>query len=305
MRLFYPFPLLSLLALFATASFGDAPVTVERHPARLFGYQLGDVIEDTVDLHLAQGVTLDTEALPKLGKRLGWFMVRKITSSPLPHNGEGTALRLTLEVQLIDNPTQVRSLTVPPILLKFKGPTPLEDIIPSLTIDAAPLDTGNIRTGLPEFADLRPAPLIPTQDYVEGLKAWGMLAAGSLLWTLALLALAFRKNRTPRPFHDCERLLRHRFARSSSLDAWKLLFQEVHRAFDRAHGYRLFLRDVPHFCETYGADAPLSALTEDFFVSSERLFFSEDEAAWDWHKEGLKLKALLKNWRRLERSRHR
>ena len=249
------------------------PVTIERSDPRLFAYQLGDVISEQITLRLAPGVQFDASSLPRAGKRAGWFTVRdsEVHTSPLTDGGSEVSVRL--DVQLVNSPTTARTLTVPPVALRFKAAQPFTDTIPGLTIDAVPLGTGEVRSGLPDVRGARPAPLVDTRPFQDRLHMLGIAAAALACWVLASLLLRWLRPASLRPFAAAQRDLRRLLRAAGAADGAREAVQRLHRAFDQAAGQRLFGPGVPSFCHRMGADADLERRTVAFFTASQALFF--------------------------------
>jgi len=275
-------------------------VTIERQDPRLFGYQLGDVISQTATIRLAPGYSLDPQSVPRAGKRAGWFMVRGVAARSTPLADGGTQLQLTLEMQLVNSPKATRTLTIPPVALRFKGKETITDTIPSLTIDAVPLGTGDIRTGLPEVAALRPAPVIATSGTERQLALYAGAAAALLAWIGLAWLIRRWKPRALRPFAAAARELRSLVRHADSLEGACHAVQRLHRAFDEVAGHRLFSEGVPGFCRRLGVDAALETRTVAFFATSQTLFFNPGggRPPADCARE---LTELCEAWRRFER----
>lgn len=288
-----------LLALPAGAWSAPPAVTIEREDPRLYGYQLGDVIDESVTLHLQPGYALDPQSLPRGGKRAGWFLVRGSSLRQATQADGSTRIDLHLEMQLTNSPTAARTLTVPAVALRFKGPQPLEETIPSLTIDAVPLATGEVRTGLPDVRETRPAPLIDTSRTRARLHWVGIAALLLAAWLAASLSWKRLAARRVRPFAQLQRDLRRLLPATVNGDGARNAVQRVHRAFDEAAGHRLFAAAVPAFCRARGADADLEARTVAFFATSQSLFFAVGDAPVP-DTLGRELGELCRAWRRFE-----
>jgi len=280
-----------------------APVTIERLDSRLYGYQLGDIIPESVDIHLAPGYHFDPQSLPKNGKRAGWFMVRSSRYSQQDYSDGSSKVRLTIEMQLINSPSTVRSLTIPPIALKFKGPENLTDTLPSLTIDAAPLDTGDVRTGLPDAQGPRPAKLIPTQPTQLALENLSFIAGIVFIWLLVTLLIQRFSKRKTKPFAAANRELGKLLNQSRTIEGARSAARCIHRAFDQTAGQRLFGEGVAAFCAARGVNEELLLKTEAFYATSQMLFFQAENAE---HSAELlaqipkQMRELVKAWKKFE-----
>ena len=295
--------LLFLLACLPACAADPSGVTIERVAPRVFGYQLGDVIREDLTIHLPPGQSLDEASLPRVGKRASWFTVKGLVLSTAPQDKGGTLVHLVLDMQLVNSPTVTRTLTIPPVAFTVKGKEPHGETIPSLTIDAVPLGTGEIRTGLPDVWPLRPAPWVPTALLEQHLQALGGVA--SVLGGWLALALAFRlwRPRKALPFAAARRDLRGVLRRLNTPEDARIAVQRLHRAFDLAAGQRLFSPGVPAFCQRMGVDAALQERTQAFFAASQALFFGTAGTAVP-QGLGRDLAALCQAWQRFEGRHH-
>jgi mxaA protein len=277
-----------------------APISIERQESRLFGYQLGDVIAEINEIRLAPGYRLDAQSLPRIGKRAGWFIVRNAQTRTVAAADGTTVIELRLELQLANSPKNPRMLSVPPFALRFTGPEARVETLPGLTIDAVPLGTGEIRTGMPDVLAPRAPPQIPIAGARAQLKTSAIAAA--LLGGWLILALAIRRWRpaTPRPFAAANRDLRRLAKQALTLDGARAALQRVHRAFDQAAGHRLFGEGAEAYCRRVGADKALSDRTVEFFAQSRELFYRTDAAEVP-HSLARDLAALCTAWQRFER----
>ncbi len=291
----------ALLALTALPALAVVPVQLQRPDIRLFGYQLGDVIVEPIDLVLAPGYSLDPSSLPRAGKRAGWWTLRNVRSQSAPDAQGGTRLHLDIEVQLVNAPKVPQIINVPPIALRFKGgPTPYTEIVPSLTVDVVPLGTGQVRSDLPDMRGLRPAPLVDDSAARERLHLVGMAGAGLAAWLLLALAVQLLRPRRLRPFAHAARELRRLLKAMDQPDGARTAMQRMHRAFDEAAGQRLFAEAVSDWCHRLGADAALHAQTVQFFARSRTLFFEPEQ---NGVPAGLRdeLRSLARAWQQFER----
>ena len=300
----HPFlrPACLLAALLLASSLAQAApaVQIQRDDVRLFGYQLGDVVTESVDIQLAPGYVLDASSLPKAGKRAGWFTLRAIRQQDHPLTNGGTRVHLDIEVQLVNAPKQAQTVNVPPIALRFKGATTVTETIASLAVDVVPLGTGELRADLPELRPLRAAPLINLDEANRQLQWTGVAAATGLLWLLLTLTVRALKPRARRPFAQAARELRPLLRASQSLEGARQAVQRVHRAFDQAAGHRLFTEGVSAYTDRVGADAKLQAQTRDFFQLSRQLFFAPETAGAP-ADVATQLRTLVKAWQHFER----
>jgi len=277
------------------------PLTVEQHADRLFGYQLGDVVQEQVVIH-ARGLTLDPQSLPHVGKRAGWFSVHSVALQDTPV-AQGHDYTLRLEFQLINSTHETRRLTVPPVLLRFtgEGNRVVEQGVGDITIDATPLGTGELRSGMDNVAPARPAMAISTEPQQQLITVEAALAVGLLLWLVAALVLRRLRPRRPRPFAMAHKELRRQKHISHSAEALATAVRRLHRAFDEGAGQRVFLEGLPALCAAWNAPDELRLRSEEFFKASRALFFDSNSAPAELLFS--ELIVLARDWAHLERKR--
>jgi mxaA protein len=278
------------------------PLTVEQHADRLFGYQLGDVVQEQVIIHTRTGLTLDPQSLPHVGKRAGWFAVHSVALQDTPV-AQGHDYTLHLEFQLINSTHETRRLTIPPVLLRFtgEGGRVVEQGVGDITIDATPLGTGELRSGMDNVAPARPAVAISTEPQQHLLAVEAVSALGLLLWLVTVLVLRRLRPRRACPFALAYKELRRQKYTSHNTEALAAAVRRLHRAFDEGAGQRVFLEGLPALCAAWRAPDELRLRSEEFFKVSRVLFFDSNSAPAELLFS--ELIVLARDWARLERKR--
>lgn len=245
-------------------------VHLELEAPRPYGYVIGDLIEMTVAVEVAPGVTLDASALPETGPVNRWLNLRRIDVA-----SEGRNYRLHLQYQTFYAPLEVKNLSVPGFDLRFGGPA------------------GEVRAGVPAW----PFTMAPIRELsvlrTEGLApmrpdAWPqapgagvyrtVFAAAIATATLAIAGLGYLRGWRglgSRGRHFAAALKALRGHDEGEIDAERLqqAYAAVHEAFNRTLGETLFLQRLDEFMLARPHYQALQSEIEAFFNSSYRLFF--------------------------------
>lgn len=274
--------LVALLVLLAISATADAQVqSVKLLTPRLFGYFVGDVLEDEVDIRVDKGTELVSASMPQRGSLNAW--IELIGSSVETEEANGAKLyRLYFAYQNFYPAIDARQLEIPGFTLSFKsgdqiyqaqvrawsfGISPLREVLPPPKASGGEYMQPDI---LPRFYDVR------RDAYI----AFALLAAA--LATLALLAYHFAwwpfGARKHRPFTEAARSIRKLMKVTEAEAAYREAFVILHRAVDATAGHAVFSEDVPSFLAQHPAFARLKGEFIRFFASSQSAFFSDHPA---------------------------
>lgn len=265
---------------------------------RAYGYSVGDVVQRRVQLQLPPDWQLDLDALPRTRRPGQAIELRR---------AELQGSLLLLEYQIFLAPTEVRTLELPVLQLRLRGPAAASagagpaasaataNAAPdalretTLRVDAWPVTVAPLvplavspREGLGEMRPDVPAPLLATQPHQQRLLAYALAALllGLGLWQ-RLYGLPFSARRQ-RPFAQAWRQLqRLSAARGTGTDAAaprRQAFQLLHQALNRQAGQVLFAGGLPAFVQQQPAFAPLQGALAEFFARSEAEFFAPANA---------------------------
>lgn len=243
---------------------------------RAFGYQVGDLVQRELVLHLPEGWSLDPDSLPRPGARGRPLELRRVERE-LQHEGGGTRLRLVLHYQVFFAPTAVRTLEMPAFRLPLAGPERGEDLrVEAWPVTVAPLVPEEVspRNGLGELRPDRAAPRVDSAPLQRRLLLWAALAAlcgaGLLLIHLGLPWWARRH----RPFGRAWDSLR-RLAPQADDAQWRAACRQLHAALDATAGEVVFERTLEGFVAVRPAFAPLRDELRRFLQRSQREFFAD------------------------------
>jgi mxaA protein len=270
--------LLWLVAALAVRA-ADTPAgpSAEVVEPRAFGYSVGAVLQRRVQLQIPAGLALDLSALPQ-ARRPGQAL--ELRAARLV----GSELRLDYQVFLA--PTEVRTLEMPPLQLRFSGPAGERflriDAWPVTVAPLVPIDVSP-REGLGEMRpDTAPLP-IDTSARQGRLLVY----AAGLALLLAYLAHVYVGlpwwGRRRRPFAQAWRELRSLPARPTQAQR-RAALQQLHQALNRSAGEVVFEAGLADFVAAHPRFAPLRHDLERFFQHSHEEFFAgrggEADVAW-------------------------
>jgi mxaA protein len=261
------------LALSACTGLAAAQALPEAVPdlPRAYGYSVGDVVQRRVQLQLPSGWSLDLDALPR-SRRPGQAI--ELRSARL----EGD--RLILDYQVFLAPTEVRTLEMPPLLLRLIGVEGGASEIREVRVDAWPLTVAPLvpvevspREGLGAMRPDMPAAAIDTTPRQHRLLVLAalLLAVGAALAHLHL-GLPWW-GRRQRPFAQAWRQLRRWPERAHGEQA-RAAMKLMHAALNRSAGQVLFAGGVAAFVDRQPRFKPLQPVLCEFFERSQATFFA-------------------------------
>jgi mxaA protein len=262
---------------------------------RAFGYHVGDVVVRSIQLQVPAGLQIDATSLPTVGRRGRAFELRQVQwqgpsrwGAPDSHGRSTQQLRL--EYQVFVSPPQVRTLELPPLVLRFEGTASAGDAgalrAQELRIDAWPITVSPLmpvdpspRQGLGEWQPDAAPPLLNTRPQRLRLMA----CAGLLALLLAYLAHVYGGApwwaKRGRPFQQAWRQLQSlRTARGGAQDVGQAsqqrqAFEALHQAFNTTAGAVLFAPGLVDFINAHPRYGALRADLEEFFQRSTQEFF--------------------------------
>jgi len=249
---------------------------------RAFGYQVGDVLQRHVVVKLPAGLVLDDDSLPHPGARGRALELREL------HRESGAGREeLWLHYQVFLAPQAVRTLEMPPFVLRFEGQPRAQEVrVDAWPVTVAPLLPLEVspRHGLGELQPDAPLPHIDTHSLHARLMAYAV-AAVSLLATLGFVHVAgFWWGRRRRPFARAWRALQA-LPPGDDPAAWRAACERLHAAFNEAGGEVLFEHGIARFVARRPAFQALQQDLRRFLHVSRRGFFGgavpePGELAW-------------------------
>lgn len=247
---------------------------------RAYGYQVGDLVERSVSVHVPAGLVLDEASVPRPSARGKAIELKSVLRHSEAEAG-GVRHELQLVYQVFLSPPEVRTLEMAPFVLHFTGQPRDQDlrveawpvtVSPLMPMEASP------RNGLGELRPEIPPPLIDTRPGRWRLVAYGVV----LLLLLAYLAQVYLGlpwwARRQRPFASAWRSLRGLPANAPATE-WRVAFQRMHEAINQAAGEVLFEHGVDRFVAAQPRYAGLRNELAEFFRRSRSEFFAQGAPA--------------------------
>ncbi len=264
----------------ANAAAQEALLRATTTEPRAFGYQVGDLLERRITVHVPQGLALDDASVPRPSARGKAIELKSVLRHSAAEAG-GMRHELQLIYQVFLSPPEVRTLEIAPFVLRFTGQPRDQDVrvdawpvtvSPLMPVDASP------RTGLGELRPELPPPLIDTRPGVWRLVAYGV----GIVLLLAYLAHVYVGApwwaRRHRPFANAWRSLRSLPANAPTTE-WRAAFQRMHEAINQVAGEVLFEHGVDRFVAAQPRYAGLRHELAEFFQRSRSEFFSQGAPA--------------------------
>jgi len=263
-------------------------------PRRL-GYVVGDLIGRRVRVNAPAGAALEQASLPRLGVQNSWLELT--AASAHAQGGAPTRYEIDLRYQLINAPTEVRSLALPAFQVRFAGASNPrmngEVAIGELPVRIAPLLPAHV----PESAALvRPDRSPRALSRTPELLVAGVSTMLAIAIVGALISLPILRRRNAPFARACRRLERavHRAEQSGAAieGVYPSALRAVHRAFDQTAGWSLFPDRVGEFLAQWRQFSDLRASIERFMDLSQREFF-ESRSGEDSQRRSRELRWLL------------
>ncbi|HSW06975.1 hypothetical protein [Aquabacterium sp.] len=276
-----------LMPAAGTARAADEVATVTVQEPRAFGHVVGDRVTRIVTVHVPAGSAFDESSLPQSARRGQALELRQVTQRSR-WQLVGSRHELTLVYQVFLSPPEVRTLELPPLTLRVKGPSRIEDLrVDAWPLTVAPLAPAEapVREGLGELRPDAAPPLIDTGPARARLTAYFvllLLAAGYLGHVYLGLPWWARRRR---PFTMAWRALRG-LPESAFAERRQEMFKRVHEALNQTAGQVLFEPDIERFITAHPQFAGQRAELALFFQRSREQFFAgaaaeaTDHDAW-------------------------
>ncbi len=272
-----------------------AEVAVRTQLERAYGYVIGDVIEQRVQLDLPEAAKLDAASLPKPGKLNAWVELRSAEQM----RGEGPTVNMRLRYQLMNSPREVVVVFLPAIKLQIWGADNVrsEVNVAAQAFSISPLskDEAFARAGMESMRPAREVQPIATRQYeqrvMQALALAALLAAALTVW------LWLRNHRHARgPFARAAATIAS-LKVTRTLDAMIAL----HEAFNVVAGKSVFAQSLSAFFVQQPHYAEQRSEIEAFFAMSRAQFFGQSEQLGQDDAERLQwVSALAKRLARLE-----
>jgi len=280
---------------------GEVTLGATTDEPRAFGYHVGDLTQRRVTVQVPEGLTFDTDSLPRPGLP-GQAIELRAVDWRRASRFDTTRHELLLTYQVFVSPPEVRTFELPPIKLRFTGQPRAQE----LRIDAWPLTVSPLvpvdvspRRGLGELQPDEMPPLLDVGPSRQRLLLYAALAVPLAAWLLIVYVGLPWRSRQRRPFGLAWQRLRRPPA-SPDVEAFRAASQALHEALNRSAGEVLFEPGLDRFVARRPAFAPARDELARFFQRSREAFFGAppDSASAAWLDE---LRGLARRLRDIER----
>ena len=264
-------------ALAATSALAaPAPVEVDV-TLRDTGYLLGDLVDETIALHLSPTQRIDPDSLPVPGRVQPWLEVRRTVIGAREADGVET---LVVTYQTFAEAEQPTRAPIPAFTLRVRDGA---DVIPVEVPERSFLMSPGLPSPLTDRdRETRPSPppaLLPEWPALAGIGASALIAlvlGVFLLWRYDRLPLL---PRNPGPLVRTWRRWRRVDANAIDDADQTALLRDIHAALARSAGETLYPATLPRLFERAPYLAPLRTRIESTFAASWHRFYGVGEIA--------------------------
>ncbi|MCB5183862.1 hypothetical protein LG201_01430 [Methylobacillus gramineus] len=253
----------------------DPPVEItESNPEREVGYHVGDVLQRTITLKVADTYHLLPTSLPLVGNQKKYRNKDQgieIYSSKMSesHRGGFNIYTLVLNYQVFSSSIVAKPAALPPEFVKFAGNGKLFRVrIPSWSFRISPLAVyGSVKIEK-DMSQLRGPLLLDDSVHRQALNTAIGVLSFSLLGLLYILGNRSWLPRMGGPFAKANRKVR----KSSDDDhGIKSAISSLHQAFNQSSGQSVFT--ASEFISQKPGFSPIREEIEQFFLLSRAVFF--------------------------------
>jgi mxaA protein len=259
-----------------TALAAPTPVDVDV-TLRDTGYLLGDLVDETVALHLSPTQRIDADSLPVPGRVQPWLEVRRTVLGARDADGVQT---LVVTYQTFAEAEQPTRAPIPAFTIRISDGA---DVIPVEVPERSFLMSPGLPSPLTDRdRETRPS---PTPQRLSETGALAGIAASAMIAIALGMFLLWRYDRLPFLPRNPGPLVRawrrwRRIDASAIDDADKAeLLRDVHAALARSAGETLYPATLPRLFERAPYLAPLRATIESTFAASWQRFYGGADVA--------------------------
>lgn len=264
---------------------------------RQFGFFVGDLVEEIVEIRTTSDVALQDASLPHPGPLTTFLELRSVLTEKVSEQS-GLLWRLHLSYQNFYVALDVRELVIPEFSLTFfENGAPTVVTVPSSKFLVAPL-----REIAPEKRENAVDYVLPNQGALFVDES--IPRRTTIIFTLAALIaiLIFLRDRAFWPFHERKsrafaaavRRIRALTRTASGAELYRQSCVELHRSIDQTAGRAVLYEDISDFLASRPQYAPAGDLLRKFFAGSRAAFFA------DYAESNLQPREILDVARRLE-----
>ncbi len=275
---------------------GSDPARIQMASPRDYGYVIGDVVHQTLDVDTPGSEEIDPGSLPPAGPMNEWLTVLGSHVEVMTDSNPSRS-RVVIDYQIFKAVRAPEQVTLPPLSLRLNGKE-LQNL-------ASPLFNVHINPVIPqtlqdeEVTVRDPMPPLP----VNASKARTGLAISVLALSLALGLWGLRRwilSRRVLPFSASQSRFRSALS-AGDRGALEQGLRLMHRALDQTQGHTLFHGQLEAFLNEHPRFGQLDNGLREFFRLSEQVFFDQTFEVTDIRHHTERLRILFDQCQKAER----
>ncbi len=261
------------LACCLATSLSAAEVKIIRvtNPAASNGIRIGDILNRSLELEVAQGYQLPATALPMQGDTREGMELRAIHVTSSKH-GEHQRYNIALSYQVFAHANVPVVMQLPTEHFVFTGGAqPLSVDMPAWHFWYSPLVAAAVKNAKQQLQPQYMATLLDLNTHQMRLKIWLVLLVVAVLGLIYINA-----DKRWLPFMNGAFAQAHRRIKQASRDkaADKQALMYLHQAFNQTYGANLFAYELDDFLARQPKFAKLKQEIQDFFEQSNAVLFA-------------------------------
>ena len=249
---------------------------VEISSPRDYGIVMGETLTGEIWVKTEAGLQLETASLPQPGSAVSDYLEVRKLDWERQSLGKETAYHITLTYQAFKGVREAETLTVPALPLRFnyQGQT-VETLAPAWSFNLMPIIPAKTPDEAVSLRGDLPTPVYSSTQHLQWLSVWLAGLVGMGVYAAWHLGLPHFRRLAP-PFIRAALALKKLGRKPATLENYRQGVKLAHAALNETAGHTLFSVQLPHFLETHPEYKHSATDLEEFFMVSDRLFFSDD-----------------------------
>lgn len=265
--------IIATLSLFITLScHADLPLTVERHTPPPFGFGVGSLIREQIDIHVMAPWQLDFNRLPGPGPVNDWLEIRSLRHAT-DSDSDGQWYRIEIEYQIFPVLKRPQSLEIPSLTLDFTAPDSSQHQhyrLPPWEFTATPFIMATAADTTHAIRPLWQPDTTPLTPY--------RLRLGAITGGLLSLVLILGWQRRWYPWQRAAFSRALPTIRRASRNRQPLVaYRAFHQAINETAGHAVFGESLGRFIAHHPPFISVRKELQTFFAHSQQLFFNDPD----------------------------
>lgn len=275
---------------------GSDQARIQMASPRDYGYVIGDVIHQTLDVDRPGSGEIDPTSLPPKGPMNEWLTVLGSHVEVMADSNPSRS-RVVIDYQIFKGVRAPEQVALPPLTLRLNGKELQNLASPLFNVHLNPVIPQDLQDE--EIMVREPMPPLP----VNAAKARTGLAISVLGLSLALGLWGLRRwilSRRVLPFASSQSRFRSALS-GGDRGALEQGLRLMHRALDQTQGHTLFQGQLEAFLSEHPRFGALDSGLREFFRLSEQVFFDQTFVVTDIRHQSERLRTLFDQCRKAER----